>query len=164
MRLSVRVEGLPEILSALRKAPQMAALEMEKGLKKMVARVRLFAQQNAPRDNEKFGNKPGLSKSISTSTKDMRGLVYSKLPYAYIREHGGVIRAKGGETYRSRGRLRTRGQKWLRFIAKGQWVHAKEVTQKGSGYLRRGLQQAASDLQRYTIETARRMAERLFRG
>lgn len=174
MKMRVRIEGLPPITSALRRAHQMAAREMERGLRRMVNLVRRRAQETAP---EQSGR---LRKSVRGSVREMKGMVFSRLWYAEIREKGtahlpgGAIRPKQLKSKRVR-RVRTRlkggievsrprRHAWLQFQVGGKWVRPRQVRQSGSFFLKRALEESLSAIQQQVVRTAQRMAKRLLGG
>ena len=75
-----------------------------------------------------------LERSWRVQTTSTGAVLSSNSPYALMREHGGIIRA--------------RKKPWLRFKVNGRWVRTKQVRQRGWGYIRKALEASLPDAEK----------------
>lgn len=96
---AIRVEGLADVRSSLRKLDNMdTRREVTRALKAGATIVATTARPNAPRRSGR------LAASYRAGAAGNTAFVRSRLPYAGVQEFGGVIRPKGAPiTIRPRG-------------------------------------------------------------
>lgn len=171
MKFHLRFLSNQEMLVALRRAPVTIPRIVRRGMGAIVRQVARRAKEIVPvgpgrvlKTNSKTGKRGtvqrgALRRSIKARTDRQRGagtvigMVYSKWWYSRIREEG--------TGYLPGGAIRPRRHKFMRFMAGGKFISTRAVRQKGSFYLKRGLQDSFPFMLQQTTATAADIAAEL---
>jgi len=153
--IEFKLEGIEELIAKTGNVNVQIGPIVRELLDKSLFAIEAKAKHNAPvgdtgllRASLTKGHEANIHE-IGAGYIPMWGQVGTKVIYARMREHGGTIRAKN--------------KPYLVFKTRdGRWHSVKEVTQKGTHYLYRGMEDAYARIMD-NLEDAKRKIEDAFR-